>query len=917
MIRDSDRLRVGRDEELKELVERLSTAKLLSIVGPPGVGKSLLARAALDAVAGEWLDLDLTDARTDDELRDALARALGSDDETLTKALRRRGGYVLLDGFDRLIPHAVRTLADLAPDGDVHWVVTSRQRLSLPDTTVVSIGPMDREDALDLFATRAEDVVPDFDLAEVRETTEQLVDRLDRNPLAIELATARLRTFSPADLMRRLDRRFDLLRGRPARRSLADALQLSWDLLDESERECLRQCAVFREGFDLDAAEAVVDLGDDAPWTLDVVESLVDRSLLSRADASGAAGRGRLGMSESIRDFVDVQRSDPVDEQIETRHADYYLRRGAQWRATPWTADALEGAAAEVANLVAVVDRFADTDPERTCSAALSLDAVFRYRPDTALHQRVLERGAWAARTAGDEAALAELLAARAELGVVMGQLEQAADDAAEAAGLAMGSASWKTFIRCEVLHGEVERRTGHARAALDRLDALDETLEKVGAATKRYVLAHRAACHAELGQLSEARDIAMHLPPPTPDADAAMEYDALKRLAYAHYYLGNYEHQHRLNRDALELARHVGDRRRAARARQGLGDAAFARGDFHEVRDHYTAALEVHRELGNEHLEGVLLGNLGSAEHRIGEFDDAARHYEESLAIHQRTGARPYEAVVTFALATLEHERGHLDDAAFRYERAAELFGELRQPDDVVATQVCRSWLEMLRDDADAAERHLDWAEVSAPRAWLPVVEGSRRLLAVRRGDAADPVDVTSDEDSLPALLANGLASLVATAGKSIGPHDRLSNSLQGRLLLEFASENEPPSPTSLPETTNDDAQLVIGEEGEWFRVVGEESVNLRRRRAHRLILDRLMEIYESTPGTPLDVYDAFDIGWPGESATAETAAERVYWVVGTLRKLGLDGMLLTSDAGYYLDPGARVERGSDPQKE
>lgn len=907
MVTVSEQPWVGRSAEFVAFRERLESADIVCVVGLPGVGKSTFVKRALAFDGYESITVPLADVGDEDAFYRALALAIDATDDSIDAILEAWSegpAFVVLDDFDRLVAEA-RVLLDplLAVSAGPRVIVTSRERISQTPRPF-SLGPLDPADAVALFDAGARRVMPDFELDKMRDLVEELVARLDWLPIAIELATARLRTFSPADLLQRLDRRFVLLAGRAGQRSLESALERSWELLEPDERECLRQCAVFRGGFDLDAVEAVVDLGTDAPWALDVVDRLVDKSLVSRASGSGTPGYGRLGMYESIRDFVN-ERGD-ISDELFSRHADYFIELGKDWPRGVWTRETLSRAAAETDNLAAVIERYDVSDLERTCQAARALDAVLRYRPTSGVHERVLERGVASARATGDDALLATLLQARAELGVVTGQLDRAANDATAASNLATEAGAYETLVRSEVLRSEVERRTGQARDALSRLQALDEVLEDADG-LRRYVLTHRAACHAELGQLSEARDLAMHVPPPLANADAAIEYSSLKRLAYAHYYLGNYEHQHRLNREALELAERIGDRHRAARARQGLGDVAFARGDYHAVREHYVRALEVHREMGNEHLTGVLLGNLGSAEHRIEEFDDAAHHYEESLAIHQRTGARPYEAVVTFALAVLEHERGHLDDASFRYERAAELFGDLEQPDDVAATEVCRAWLAILREDFDEAERLLDWAEFSAPPPWQKVVEGTRRLVASRRGEDVEPFEVEAPDESLASLLATGLSMILEN--DVVRFDERLSTTLQGRLLSRFTEAGTPTFRRPVYEASVE-RTLVVGDGGQWFRLPDGESVNLRRRRAHRLILDRLTAMYESHPGVPLDVHEAFDIGWPGESATAETAAERVYWVVGTLRKMGLDGLLLTSDAGYYLDPGAEVAR-------
>ena len=417
----------------------------------------------------------------------------------------------------------------------------------------------------------------------------------------------------------------------------------------------------------------------------------------------------------------------------------------------------------------------------------------------------------------------------------------------------------------------------------------------------RRYLDAHLASCFVELGRVDDARELLLHIAPPDAQANDVDEYLALKRLAYAHYYLGNYEQQHRLNEDALQIALRVGDRRRVARARQGLGDAAFARGDFDEAQRLYEVALAEHRELGNEHLTGVLLGNLGAAEHRCDALDSAAQRYHEALVCHQRAGATPYEAVVNFALGVLEHERGHLDDAAFHYTRAAELFDALAQTEDVIATRVARALLEAERDDPAACLRWLDEVETEDAD-WRAVVDRTRALIATEPTPWADaPVRGRG----LAGMLARALGQ--ALRGEPI-TEPGLLTTLQGRLLARLVRGGDEPRHV----TTGAKIDVWIGDDGEWFQT-SSDPVNLRRRKAHRRILHELAERYASD-GAPLDVYEAFDLGWPGESIAPEAAAERVYWVIGVLRRLGLDGVLLTSDEGYYLDPNTKIQRSSEP---
>ncbi len=888
MPRDDDSF-IGREPELEELVRRIeSDASVVTIVGAPGVGKSRLGREALrraDITAS--VVCDVSTARDETGFFTTLARALRVESEgavfdAITASLRRRRPVVLLDGFDYLVGVAdvtVGRLGDVVPD--VLWVVTSRQRLDLPGEESVPVAPLEPAEAVALFTARS----PVELVGEEAEAAAQLVERLDRNPLAIELAASRLRTFQPSDLLERLDRRFTLLRSRHGA-SLEQAIAFSWELLDADEQFVLAQCTTFRGGFDLDAAEGVVVVAG-APWVLDVIESLVEKSLLTSEPG------GRLGMSESIRAFVERSSNAVADR----RHAVHFVELGEAWAARPWTARVVARASADTQNLVAVLDRFEDGEPALAVRAALVLNALLRHRGLTDLHRAALDRGIAAARRDDLREALARLLQARGELGVVTGELSDAGVDSAEAASLARDLGEWVTLARAEVHCAEVERRTGRAADGLSRLDALlADPAVSWSVATRRFALAHQASCLVEVGDLERATEVLLGIPAAAAEADAGDEYHALKRLAYAHYYLGNHEQQQRLNEAALELATQIGDRRRMARARQGLGDAAFARGDFATARREYEVALAEHRELGNEHLTGVLLGNLGGADHRCDDLDAATERYHEALLLHQRAGARPYEAVVNFALGALEHERGYADDAAFHYQRATELFRELGQLDDVIATQVARAWLAAQRDDRETALSTLQGLETHDAQ-WRAVIDRSKALVGGPRGDLSDMAG-----PGLAALIVRALGQILR--GEPLAEEAALRVSLQGRLVRRFVSA-EALVAVSAPAR----ADVVIGRAGEWFQAAA-EPVSLRRRKAHRRILHELAGRYEAG-GEPLDVYEAFELGWPGESAEPDVAAERVYWVVGVLRRLGLEGVLLTSDAGYYLNPGVMVRRG------
>jgi predicted ATPase len=214
----------------------------------------------------------------------------------------------------------VRLLAqwrELAPAA--RWLLTSREPLRVAGECPHEVGPLglpvgredaERSEAVQLFVARARSTRPGYALdAEDVEAVVTLVRALDGLPLAIELAAARMGVLGAAALSRRLSQSFEVLgqgpRDAPARqRTLQATISWSWDLLEPWERAALRQCAVFRGGFTLEAAEAVVQLGafGAPPAVIDALHSLRNKSLLQTTPR--AHGEVRFGFFEAIREFA-------------------------------------------------------------------------------------------------------------------------------------------------------------------------------------------------------------------------------------------------------------------------------------------------------------------------------------------------------------------------------------------------------------------------------------------------------------------------------------------------------------------------------------------------------------------------------------------------------------------------------------
>ncbi|MFJ4849715.1 MULTISPECIES: BTAD domain-containing putative transcriptional regulator [unclassified Streptomyces] len=397
---------VGRESDLTALASDLSAARLVTITGPGGTGKTRLSQEAGDAVAGHWPDgvwfaelAPVEDPRTVAVavvnalgLRETLLHA-GSATEAalaaeakgavakdpllqLTEYCADRRLLLVLDNCEHVIGAAAELTERLLADcPDLAVLATSREPLGVPGELIRPLDPLPQPPALRLLADRGAAARPGFTPDEDPEACAELCRRLDGLPLAIELAAARLRMMTPRQLVDRLDDRFRILTAGsrtvlPRQQTLRAVVDWSWDLLTEAERTVLRRFAVFAGGWDLAAAEAVC--GGEGAGSVDprdvahLLASLVDKSLVV-ADLTEDGARYRT--LETIGEYA-AERLDEAGERdiVGRRHIAYfreYIRtadpelRGA--RQLLWL-DRLER---EHENLRAAIRRAVETGDEQ------------------------------------------------------------------------------------------------------------------------------------------------------------------------------------------------------------------------------------------------------------------------------------------------------------------------------------------------------------------------------------------------------------------------------------------------------------------------------------------------------------------------------------------------------------------------
>ncbi|MFE6036485.1 BTAD domain-containing putative transcriptional regulator [Streptomyces sp. NPDC056452] len=733
---------IGRSRSLAHLSRLLGQARLVTLTGPGGVGKTRLAVAAAaaerdSAQAGElpdgiwFVEFAGVRAGTSADLAQVVAATLGIRDDApsalpgtgtgtgttspphrLAAALRDRRTLLVLDNCEHVVDAAAE-LAELllrtAPG--LRVLATGQEPLGLAGEAVFLVKPLPTEDAVRLFMERAAASAPGFPRepdASEREAVAGICRRLDGIPLALELAATRVHVLGVRELAARLSDRFRVLtsgqRGAPARQqTLRAVIDWSWELLSAPERIVLRRLAVHSDGCDLDAAEAVC-AGDGVARdeVLDLVTRLVDRSLVVVVD--GPIGP-RYRLMESVAAYA-----------TERLH--------------------------EMEDLTAVRDR--------------------HLRHHLALAERAEPR----LRGAGQRSWLARLDAEAGNLRVALDEAVRGAGagEADEAVRLATALAWWW------LLRG---RLTEARRSLRSVLAAATEE------APAELTLLHTAFAlltgdHAAAGTGVAATGTADAIPDPVRRARA------LWLCAYGLFSAGDTADGDELNTRALTLFTDAGDRWGTAAALGLRATLALVRGDLAGLGRDGLRSATIFRELGDPWGELQTVSPLSALAEIKGEYEDAARRQHEGLRMARELGL---EAEVSARLSGL----GRLALLAHDWERARDLHEQARR----IAAEQGYKYGEIhsgmglalgarRSGDLDAAETHLlhlrdGYADVSseagdhlvlAELGFVAELRGDARRAAVHHLRGLDIARSLAEPRAL-ALSLEGLAGAAALHGE------------------------------------------------------------------------------------------------------------------------------------------------------
>jgi predicted ATPase/class 3 adenylate cyclase len=312
---------VGRKRELGDLLRlfRKERARLVTLTGPGGIGKTSLALAAATELIESFDEgvalVALAAVREPALVLPQIAEVLGGEGDAASQ-IGSRELLLVLDNLEQVIEAAGDIAALLASAPNLSLLVTSRESLRIAGEREFPLRPLAEAPAVELFRQRAEAVLPEFTADYGR--LAEICRRLDSLPLAIELAAARVKVLPPGELLQRLERRLPLLttgrRDLPERQqTLRATIEWSYDLCTPEEQQLFRRLGVFSGGFSLEAAEEVCEA------TLDALASLLDKSLVRREG-------DRFSLLETIREYAveRLQESGEADE-IGRRHAEHFI----------------------------------------------------------------------------------------------------------------------------------------------------------------------------------------------------------------------------------------------------------------------------------------------------------------------------------------------------------------------------------------------------------------------------------------------------------------------------------------------------------------------------------------------------------------------------------------------------------------
>jgi predicted ATPase len=626
---------IGREEEVAAIQALLQQAevRLVTLVGPPGTGKTRLALGAAATQVTQFQEgvflVELAPIRDATLVEPTIAQTLGLKEvanqpllETLKQYLSDKQMLLVLDNYEQVMPAASLISQLLAAAPRLKALVTSREALSISGEYEFAVSPLPLPDfrhprtpdslirvpSVVLFVQRARAVKPDFQItSENAPYVAELCRALDGLPLAIELAAARSKLLSPKEMLARLESRFTWLtsgaRDLPShQQTLQSTLEWSYQLLDEAEQTLFRRLGVFMGGCSLEAIEAVCN--GTSRGALESTASLVDKSLLQRKE--GPAGEARLMMLETVREYAhDQLDASGESENLSHQHARYYLALAEQASS--------QFLGPEQAMWLTRLE----TDHDNLRAALKWYAAV----PDR------VERGL-------------QLAVALGTFWCIRGHLSE-------------GQLWLDTFMQ-EIGADHAQEFQVNALSHLGRI----ALLQSRPAASRTY----------NERSLALAREL---------EYDEGIE-TAMIGLGVALWELGEYQAARKQLEEAVDYIRHAQHMGALARALNNLGLVCMYQGDTEAARAYFDECLAINKQMGMTIGASTALFNLGVMAYDSTDYTRARTLFQEAMQLDQDLGNRTAIADILTYLADIAVDQGDFTAALQDYDKARRLYMEL-----------------------------------------------------------------------------------------------------------------------------------------------------------------------------------------------------------------------------------------------
>ena len=666
---------IGRARELDDVRDLLGAARLLTLTGPGGAGKTRLAIESVRSIESVWF-VALADVKDTTQVGQYVAEQLDvasalEAEDALVDRFSAYDGVLVLDNCEHVV-EAAAALAHTLLSGcpALRIIATSRVTLRASGEVVYRVGPLPvsavgdadplASPASGLFADRARAADPKLVATKHADAIADVCRRLDGIPLAIELAAARCDVLTPSEVAERLGDALGLLTTGPVtdeahHRTLRAALEWTHDSLAADDRRAFRMLGVFVGTFTLSHVGSI--LGSDA---LDVMARLVGHSLVETSDAGT---HKRFSLLESVRQYA-MERLEDAGEVDRARQQhlvcfESVVREHEPTLRSPEIAAAADALEPDMANI----------------RAALSWAIADRADVDAGLHIALSLQNYWNMRGYPREGR----------------RWLEAAIDAGGTSGPDVMQAALAAGVMCSNEGDLVAARRLHERALHAATEQHDDEWTGRALGEIGYVL-QRTGGHAESeSYLVRALEIAERIG----DVECALRTYA--RLSDLEWWRGNREEAARLLREALVRSRAAGNPRTTASFLLNLADFEREMGDLDAARDSVEEGMDLSRELGFGPAVVVGLTRLGRWALEDGDPAGALRSFEEGAAEARRMGQDSLLCDCVLGIAAALQAQGLPDDALARYREARAIYVRMGDP------------LGAARVDAGTAEIHLE----------------------------------------------------------------------------------------------------------------------------------------------------------------------------------------------------------------